>query len=177
MSFKPGLEGCFKLGTQHKPLEHQKILCGRLAASLKLVSSCNSHNSDRRGGSFSSEISSKRTYIHIIVFVKIIHSTTTMMRKVSHKMLDYQQLCRGKTPILFATAPTAIIFFFYANSIISTVSLQSFFVDTKQFSGELHVHTTSGGATMEIKEAIAPLILLYIYIYNNLTSLFFFINY
>lgn len=24
------LEGCFRLGTQHKPLEHPKILCGSL---------------------------------------------------------------------------------------------------------------------------------------------------
>ncbi|KAJ6968861.1 lactosylceramide 4-alpha-galactosyltransferase-like [Populus alba x Populus x berolinensis] len=65
-----------------------------------------------------------------------------MMRKVSHKMFDHQQLCRARTPTLSAIAVTVTIFFVYANSIISTISLQSSSVSTKEISGELHVRIT-----------------------------------
>jgi lactosylceramide 4-alpha-galactosyltransferase len=65
-----------------------------------------------------------------------------MMRKVSHKMFDHQQLCRARTPILSAIAFTATIFFVYANGIISTIALQSSSASTKEISGELHIRIT-----------------------------------
>jgi lactosylceramide 4-alpha-galactosyltransferase len=52
-----------------------------------------------------------------------------MMRKVSHKMFDHQQLCRARTPILSAIA------------FLSAISFLPF-PCTKEISGELHIRIT-----------------------------------
>ncbi|KAF9665187.1 hypothetical protein SADUNF_Sadunf16G0095900 [Salix dunnii] len=65
-----------------------------------------------------------------------------MMRKVSRKMFDHKQLSRDRTPVLSVIALAATIFFVFGNSIISTISLHSSSVSTRETSGELHVRIT-----------------------------------
>lgn len=61
------------------------------------------------------------------------------MRKVSHKMVDYQQLV--KSPVLSTITFAAIIFVVYGISIISNVSLQSSAIKAEEIFEFRQIHT------------------------------------